>query len=161
MAEEAKVKLPIGEVVNWETIVADNFVAVVAVDKKKNIYFSKEWRIAWGKELIELPAGRYEGKTEKDVLKQARNELREEVGLDARKWEKILSCPFSSRDRRKINIFLATDLFESKKERDPAEIIEVVKMPFKKAYKLLSSGKILTNSYTVLGMALAKEKLRL
>jgi len=159
--ERKKIKLPTGKVVKWEDVISLDFVAIVALDKKKNIYLSKEWRSAWEREILQIPAGECKGKTEKEKLKQAQNELREEVNLGAKKWEKLVSCPFDARRRARAHIFLATDLFKSKKETEDSEIIEVVKMPFQKAYKLFLSGKTPTTSYTILGMALAKERLKL
>jgi ADP-ribose pyrophosphatase len=159
--EETKVKLPTRKIVKWERGRFPDFVAIVAVDSQKNIYLSKEWRVAWGKEILQIPAGGIEKENKKKMIKQARKELREEVGLDAKKLEKILTSPFAARWRQKVHIYLAQDLFESKKKSDQDEIIKVVKMPFQKAYKLFLSGKIPTTSYTILGMALAKEKLKI
>jgi len=157
--EKVKFKLPTGKIVKWERILSSDGVAIVAIDKQKNIYLTKEWRVAWEKEILELPAGQCEGKTEKEILEQARKELREEVGLDAKKWEKLVTCYHEARRRMKVHIYLATNLFKSRKFREGAEIIEVVKMPLQKAYKLFLSGKEPTTTYTLLGIVLAKEKL--
>lgn len=159
--EETIVRLTTGKVAKWERIIIPDGVVIVPIDKEKNIYLSKEWRVAWEKEILQLPAGQCNGKTKKEILKQARNELREEIGLDAKKWKKLITCGLSSRERGKIHIFLAQNLFDSKKAREDGEIIEVVKMPFKKAYQLLFRKKVLTTSYTLLGMVLAKEALKL
>lgn len=159
--ERVKLKLPTGKIVKWEVPIVADFVAIVPIDNRGNIYLVKEWRVAWGKEIIQIPAGGCGGNNEKAILKKARNELREEVGLDAKKWQKLLSCPVGPRMKLGAHLYLATDLFESKKEKEDTEIIEVIKMPFPKASKLFLSGKILTTSYTILGMLLAKEKLKL
>lgn len=158
--ESKKIKLPTGKKVEWENTVSSDFVAIVALDNKSNIYLSKEWRSAWEKEILQIPAGAIE-KNRKEIIKQARNELREEIGFDAKKWEKLVTVCFDARDKKRIHIFLAQDLFKSKKKADEDEIIKVVKMPFKKSYNFLLSGKKPTTSYTLLGVALAKEKLKL
>jgi len=159
--ERKKIKLSTGRVVEWENTISPDFVAIVAVDNKNNIYLSKEWRSAWEKEILQIPAGECKYKREKEILKQARNELREEIGLDAKKWQKLVTVPFSARDKKRTHVFLARDLFNSKKKLEKDEIIKVVKIPFKKAYKLFLSDKKPTTSYTLLGMALAKEKLKI
>jgi ADP-ribose pyrophosphatase len=159
--ERKKIKLPTGKVVEWENTVSPDFVAIVALDNKNNIYLSKEWRSAWEREILQIPAGECKYKKKREILKQARNELREEIGFDAKKWQKLVTVPFSARDKKRAHIFLAKDLFKSKKKPDKDEIIKAVKLPFKKAYKLFLSGKKPTTSYTLLGMALAKEKLNL
>ena len=159
--EQIEVKLPTGKIAKWENVIAGDAVAVVALDKNKNIYLSKEWRSAWQKEILQIPAGMCKYKTEKGILKQAHNELREEIGLDAKKWEKLITFLLSGRQRTKFHIFLAQDLYQSKKDPDEEEAIEVIKMPFIKACRVFLSGKIPTTSYTLVGVALAKEKLKL
>ncbi len=138
-----------------------DFVAIVPIDDKLNIYLSKEYRPAWETEIYQIPAGNIKKKGAKEFLKQAHNELREEVGLGAKRTEKILTCPIGGRINQKVTIYLAQDLFPSSKDPDPYEVIEVVKMPFMKAYRLFLEEKIPTTSYSLLGMALVKEKLRL
>ena len=160
--EGTKIKLPTGKIVEWESIIAADAVAVVALDKEKNIYLSKEWRPVWGRELLQIPAGVCEGKTEKAVLKQASNELREEIGLDAKKWEKFISFAILLEGKKQFSIFFWRRIYlNPKKQEDEGEIIKVVKMPFKKACNLFLSGKIPTTSYTLVGIALAKDKLKL
>jgi len=159
--ESVRLKLPTGKIVKQEKLTISDFVAIVPVDDYKNIYLVKEWRVAWGKEILQIPAGGCKGRTEKEILNQARNELREEIGFDAKKWQKLLTAPLSARIRVRGHLYLARDLFRSKKKGPEEEIIQVVKIPFKKAYKLLLSGKVLTTSYTLLVMTLAKEKLNL
>ncbi|MCJ7829685.1 ADP-ribose pyrophosphatase, partial [Patescibacteria group bacterium] len=87
--EEAKIRLSDGKIVRWETIIAPDAVVIVPIDKEKNIYLVKEWRATWEKEILQVPAGTCKGKTKKEILKQANNELREEVGLGAKKWKKL------------------------------------------------------------------------
>ena len=89
--EEEKIKLPDGKVLKWESIISSDAVAVVALDDKQNIYLSKEWRPVWEEEILQIPAGMCKGKTEKEILKQASNELREEIGVDAKKWQKLIT----------------------------------------------------------------------
>jgi ADP-ribose pyrophosphatase len=100
-------------------------------------------------------------KTASGALKQARYELREEIGLDAKKWQKLITYLSGGRQKSKIHIFLAQDLYLSSKRPDDGEIIEVVKMPFAQAYRDFLSGKIPTVGYTLVGLALAKERLKL
>ena len=160
--KDVKLKLPKIGIVNWQKIKVADGVAIVALDDKNNIYLVKEWRIAWGRDILEIPVGNCRlCRTEKERLRQARNELREEVGLDARKWEKLIISHISPRIKADMHIFLAKDLFKSEKEKEPGEFIKPVKMPFEKAYDDFMTGKILTTGYTILGMTIAKERLKL
>lgn len=159
--EELDIRLPDGRIGKWENVVSEDAVAIVALDKEKNIYLSKEWRSAWQRKIIQIPSGMCSSKIEKGILKQAHNELREEVGMDAKKWEKLVTFFLGGRHRAKVHIYLAQDLYKSAKKPDEYENIEVVKMPFAKACRDFLSGKILTTSYTIAGIALAKVKLKL
>lgn len=161
--ESFRLKLPTGKFVKWEVPKMADFVDIVPIDQKGNVYLVKEWRIAWKRDFYQIPAGSIKGNSnnEKVILNEARRELYEETGLVAKKWEKILTAPLSSRWKVKGNIYLVRDLTKKRQEPDNDEIIKVVKMPFAKAFKLLFSGKVLTSAYTLLAMALVKEKLRL
>jgi ADP-ribose pyrophosphatase len=108
-----------------------------------------------------IPAGGVrKNAKEKENIKQARNELREEIGFDAKKFVKLATVLNSARMRNVVHIYLATGLFKSPKEADSDEIIEVVKTPFKKAYEMFLTGKEKTTGYTMLALILAKEKLK-
>jgi 8-oxo-dGTP pyrophosphatase MutT (NUDIX family) len=137
--------------------VKSNSAMIVAVDNKNNIYLSKEWRPAWRRRIVTIPGGNIKGK---DIVKNARRELREEIGFDAKKIERLTTVLLGSKFKRKINIYLATELFESPKKPDADELIDIVKMPIKKACKMFSSGKEMTTAYTILGIILAMNKLR-
>jgi ADP-ribose pyrophosphatase len=159
----AKIKLPNEKIVNWNyNMWCNEGVAVVPIDDKNNIYLSKEWRPAWQKKIVVIPAGGVKiNVSEKEGIKQARNELREEIGLDAKKIEKLVTLLYGTRIKGKIHVYLATGLFKSFKRRDSDEIIEIIRMPFKRAYKMFLTGKEKTTGYTLLGMSLAKEKLKI
>jgi ADP-ribose pyrophosphatase len=158
-----KVKLPNGKTVCWNAIDWNgDAVSIIAVDNKKNVYFSKEWRNAWKKKITIIPAGAVKkNASERENLEQARNELREEIGFDAKKFVKLLTVLNSARMRNRVHMYLATGLYKSPKKPDDDEIIEVVKIPFKKAYKMFLSGKEETTGYTILSLILAKEKLKM
>jgi hypothetical protein len=57
-----KVKLPTGKVVKWEVPTMADFVDIVPIDKKGNVYFVKEWRVAWEKDVLRIPTGRVKEK---------------------------------------------------------------------------------------------------
>jgi len=157
-----KVKLPNGKIVNWHAVDwTQDSVAVIAVDNKNNVYFSREWRNAWKKKIMIIPSGGVrKNANEKDNIKQARNELREEIGFGAKKFVKLATLLNSARMRNIVHIYLATGLFKSPKEADFDEVIEIVKMPLKKAYEMFLTGKEKTTGYTMLALILAKEKLK-
>ena len=145
----AKVKLRNGKIVEWDYFGNADVVAVLPMDSNGNVYLVKEWRPAWRKDLIQIPAGHCLYKTEAGRLKQVHNELREETGMDAKKINKLVSFAPSARMNYKLHLYLALDLFPSQKAPDEDEFIEVIKLPFKKAYKMFVQDWNLTTSSTI------------
>lgn len=155
----AKVKLPNGKIVEWDYFGNSDVVAILPVDDQGNVFLVKEWRPAFRKDITQIPAGHCPYKTEAGRVKQAHNELREETGMDAKKLKKLVSYAPSARMNYKVYLYLAQDLFSSYKDPDDDELIDVVKMPFKKAYKMYVSDNKLTTSSTITALVLAKDSL--
>ena len=151
----AKVKLPNGKEVEWDYFGNQDVVAVLPVDSKGNVYLVKEWRPAWRNYVMQIPAGHCPYKTESGRLKQVHNELREETGMDSKKLKKLVSYAPSARMNYKVYLYLAQDLFPSYKDPDDDELIEVVKIPFKKAYKMFVEDWKLTTSSTIIALVLS------
>jgi ADP-ribose pyrophosphatase len=160
LVKGAKLKFPNGNVANWEYIDHPDVVAILPIDKAGNVYLVREWRLPWKREVLSIPAGVCNGRTARAKLVQARNELREETGMDAKHIKKLTSFYAAASIRLNFNVYLATGLFPSFKEPDENEFIQVVKMPFAKAYKLFLTGKETTTSSTLIAFSLAKEILK-
>lgn len=136
--KEEKVIRPDGNEGIFGTIDYGKGVCIVALTKKKEIYLVKEFCYAINELGIMLPTGGVDaGETS---LVAAKRELREETGVVAKKWKKlglvhpltmILSCPHE--------LFLVTDL--EKFEKEEAEL-ELIKVPFEKAFMMVLDGKI-------------------
>lgn len=157
---EAKVGLPDGNEVLWDYFGNQDVVAVLPVDKDGNVYFAKEWRPAWRKDITQIPAGHCPYKTEAGRIKQVHNELREEIGLDAKNLKKLISYAPSARMNYQVYLYLAQGLFPSYKDPDDDELIEVVKMPYNKAYQMYVLDNKLTTSSTILSLVMAKDLIR-
>ena len=156
----SEIELPDGKIVEWDWVDNSNVVAIVPIDEKGNIYLCKEWRPAWKTEVTQIPAGGCNAQDEDGRIKQAHNELREEIGMDAKKLEKLITYYGGGRMNYVIHVYFATGLFPSKKDPDEGEIIEVIKMPFEKAFdKFIKMGEPTFGS-TVIGLLMAKDKLR-
>lgn len=153
----ATVRLKNGKVIEWDYFGNADVVAILPVDNDGNVYFCKEWRPAWKKDLVQLPAGHCSAKTEKGRLKQAHNELREEIGMDAKILKKLIVYAPSARMNYAVHLYLARGLFQFAKDPDEDEFIEVVKIPFKKAYQRFVVDWKLTTSSTMMGLILAKD----
>lgn len=148
-----------GEKYYWEYIIGGDAVIVVPVDGK-DVYLVKEYREPWKRVITTVVAGGCKYKTESGRLKQARNELREEIGMDAKKIVKLTQVMHGSRSISTHHIYLATGLFPSPKKPDDGEIIEVEKMLIKKAYKHFLNNEPTTTG-CLLAIKLAMEKLKI
>ena len=101
----------------------------------------KNWRIAVGQTLIELPAGTLEPPEPPE--KTAERELIEETGFRARKIE-CLHAFFLSPGilDEKMHLYLATGLTAGEAAREEGEEIENWLVPFDEAVRLVLRGEI-------------------
>lgn len=136
-----KVELENGEISFREIVHHSGGVCVLPIDEDGNIYFVKQFRYPYKAVLLEVPAGkREEGE---DPLTCGARELKEEIGASA---EKIVSLgklyPTVAYDTEIIYMYLATGLSFGDTHLDNGEFIDIVKMPFEKAYKMVLDDEI-------------------
>ncbi len=123
-------------------------VAVVAVDRAERIALVRQFRLAAGTSLLEIPAGTLdvdEAGLVEDPDEAARRELEEETGLRARSWRRLgafWTAPGFATER--MHLYLATDL-EVAADRlgpDADERLEVVWLPYAEALEAALAGEI-------------------
>jgi ADP-ribose pyrophosphatase len=118
-----------GGEVEREVVGHPGAVAVVAHDGER-LYLVEQAREAVGEPaLLELPAGKLDDDGEDD-LETAKRELAEEIGKGARSWQKLTtfySSPGFTDER--VHVYLATDLYEERREAAEDERIEVRAVP--------------------------------
>ena len=131
-------------------------VAILPVHDDGRVVLIRQYRCAYEGQVIELPAGRIDqGET---ALRAAKRELREEVSLGARTWERLLRIlPSPGFCDETVTIYRATGFFASTAEPDPDERIEIVDMPLPAALALVASGRI-EDAKTVVALLLEKER---
>ncbi len=117
-------------------------VAVLPVLDSGEVILVEQYRYPVGEATFEIPAGKmHRGKD--SPLKRAKAELREETGYTARKIEKLTTfwpcCAFSS---EALHLYIATGLVPGKAQPDEDEFLNMHKVPFAKAYKMVADGKI-------------------
>jgi len=125
-------------------------VAIVALDSDGQILLVRQWRVAVGAALLEIPAGTLDvdaatGTTE-DPDAAAARELEEETGFRAGRWERLGSfwtAPGFATEL--MHLYLATDLRPAEADRvgpDEDEHLELERMPWADAVAAADRGEI-------------------
>ena len=106
------------------------------------VYLVQQYRYPVGKVTLEIPAGKRE-KTQ-TYLACARAELKQEAGLTARKIKEVMVFnPSNAFSNEELHLFIATGLTRGKDAPDEDEFINLKKIKFETAYKMIEKGQIL------------------
>jgi len=135
------VKLPDGQTSQREIITHPGAVAIVALDEAKNVLMVRQYRLAAGRVMLEIPAGTLEPNEAPIVC--AERELQEETGYKPQNLTPIggiFVAPGYTTEY--IHLFRASDLIESRLEMDSDEFIEVIKIPLSQALDMVDKGEI-------------------
>src|SRR5437667_12198334 len=119
----------------------------------------RQYRHPAGLYLLELPAGTLD--SQEPPAAGAARELEEELGLVAGKLEKL--CEFFISPgfcEEKMVLYLATDLTETAQRPEDDEVIEVVRLPIKRALQMITDGEI-EDAKTIIGLMLAAPRIGL
>ena len=129
-------------------------VGIVPIDDEGNIYLVGQYRFPLDAFSWEIPEGG--SPYDEDPLSSAKRELKEETGIEARNWQKLLDIHLSNSVSDEIgHIYLATGLSYTDAEPEETEEIHVKKLPFDEAYQMLLNGEI-TDSLTIAGLLRTK-----
>jgi len=134
----------------------DDIVAMVPISRKGHVYMVNEWRPSYRKVIMQIPAGKCPYTTEAGRLRQARNELREEIGMDSRNIRKLGSMMVAASLKTNIHVYLARDLFKSEKAPDEHEHLQVVEVKIDDAINSFLRGEN-TPQYSIAALMLAKK----
>jgi ADP-ribose pyrophosphatase len=136
-----QVNLPNGEQAKREIVQHPGAVAIVAMDAKGDVLLVRQFRLAAGRVLSEIPAGTLN--VGEDPHECAVRELQEETGYKPNKLESlggIYVAPGYTTEY--IHLYLATDLVESKLAEDEDEFLQVDHVPFKEVLAMIERGEI-------------------
>ncbi|MCD8095662.1 MAG: NUDIX hydrolase [Ruminococcus sp.] len=116
-------------------------VCVLALDDEENVYLVKQFRYPFKKALYELPAGKLE--EGESHLECGIRELKEETGATAQSIE-YLGCiyPTVAYDTEIIHMYLARGLSFGEQSLDEGEFLDVIKLPFERAFEMAMSGEL-------------------
>ena len=135
------VVLPNGSSVDLDIVRHPGASAVVPFASDDEVILIRQYRYATGGDLWEVPAGKLD--PGEDPTACAHRELEEEAGQRAGRLEPLgpmwASPGFTD---EKIHLFAAFDLTEVPQRLEADEVIELERMPFRRALDMVWSGEI-------------------
>lgn len=152
---EVVVESPEGERLDREVIRHPGAVAALPLHDDGTVTLVRQYRVAVGASLWEIPAGLRDVDGE-PTIETARRELVEEAGLAAAELRYLTTFHNSPGCcNETVEIFLATGLTEVPDDRQGAEEshMAVERMPLGDALAMVSDGRI-TDAKTVIGLLL-------
>jgi ADP-ribose pyrophosphatase len=133
---------------------------ILCVFENNDILLVKQYRHPFGKEVIELPAGKLD--KNENPLVCAQRELREETGYAANQWSKLTSLYTTPGFCNEIlHIFLAQDVFPHKLGNALEEgeaSIQVMRIQITDAIAMIEREEIIDGK-TITGILLGARKL--
>ncbi len=140
-----------GRTVDFEVVEYAPAVTILPITPEGKVVFTRQYRHALGRTILELPAGKCDH-GEEEALEAARRELAEETGYQARSWEFLLSyyvAPGYSTER--MSFWIARDLVPGEQRLDPDELIEVEEIPEEDTLAMLLAGQF-EDAKTIIGL---------
>ena len=157
--EHWRAVVPDGRVALREIVSHAGASAIVPVDENGFVTLVWQYRIAMGRHLLEIPAGKRDD-PEEDFLSCAKRELKEETGLTANDWIPLTAIDTSPGFlTERIGLFLAMGLSEGDANPDEDEYLQIKKMPLSEAVSWVMKGRI-TDAKTIAGLLMASEYVR-
>ena len=133
-------------------------IGVVTLDARGNTVLVGQWRYALGRYSWEIPEGGCPRDT--DPLLSARRELREETGLSAKRWTKLLELDMSNSVTDETGVvYLAEDLSQGTAEPEDTEDLAVRTVALGEAVAMATSGEI-RDALSIMGLLAAERHLR-
>jgi len=130
-------------------------IGILPLDEELNTWLVGQYRFPLNQYSWEIPEGG--GALDVDPLESARRELLEETGLVAAEWSPLLDMHLSNSVTDEFGtVFLARGLQQQTAQPEETEQLQVKKLSFEEAYKMVEQGTI-TDSMSV--AAILKVKL--
>jgi 8-oxo-dGTP pyrophosphatase MutT (NUDIX family) len=148
-----------GKGIYGKVLFKNKAIGIIPIDSHGNTWLVGQYRYTLNEYSWEIPMGG--GDRNHDPLDSARRELKEETGLIASTWTKIMRIHTSNSVTDEEGfIYLAQDLEEGETEFDETEVLEIRKLPFAEALKMVMEGNI-TDAISVAGILKAARLLNL
>lgn len=135
------VELPNGRTSTREIVNHPGGVGILALDENNNVLVVRQYRYAFGRTLLEIPAGKLE--KGEDPYQAAMRELKEETGATCEKLQSLGEIfPTPGYCDEIIRLYLARNLSWGEMHLDEDEFLTVSRMPFQELVDKILSGEI-------------------
>ena len=116
-------------------------IGILPLDEDNNTWIVGQYRYTLDEYSWEIPEGG--GPLSEDPLAAAKRELKEETGLVAKSWTKILDMNTSNSVTDEVGLaFVAKELIQEEAEPEECEDLKIRKLPFNELYEMLMRGEI-------------------
>lgn len=134
-------------------------MGIIPIDQDGNTWLIGQYRYTIDEYSWEIPMGG--GLLEVDMLESAKRELKEETGLSASKWTKLMRIHTSNSVTDEEGfVYLAQDLVQGDTEFEETEVLKIKKLPFSEAIEMVMNGAI-TDAISIAGILKASRILDL
>ena len=141
-----------------EIVEHDGGVTVIPVDADGNVYCVRQFRYAFGRSIIETPAGKLE--KGEDPFQCAVRELSEETGFKAEKYVYLGEFyPSPGYCHEKLYAYLAMDLTKGEAHLDEGEYLDVVKFSLDELVEMVMNNE-LEDAKTIIAILKADKYLK-
>jgi 8-oxo-dGTP pyrophosphatase MutT (NUDIX family) len=118
MASHYRLRMPDGKLIERDIVERPESVLVLPVSQERNVMLIEEYDLGAGAWQLTLPGGKVIDSTPEGILKLAQDELREETGFRAGRFEKLLDLnSHPGYIAHKVHLLIASEL-----EWDPLEM---------------------------------------
>lgn len=144
-----QVRKPDGSPGSYATVRLKSGVAVLAVDGNGLVYLVKQFRYALGKDSVEVISGGIDGG--EPPAEAVRREAEEEAGIVAGSWTDLGRIDLdTSIVKGPVYLFLARELQFRETHRDATEQLEILKVPYAEALRMVQDSVITHSASCVL-----------
>lgn len=138
---EDKVLQPDGKPGSYATIEIKPGIAILPIDRDRNVYLTRQFRYALGQDSIEVVCGAIDNN--EPPLTAAKREIEEEIGIKA---EELIELGFFDLDTSivhcPVHLFLTQKFTFTEPHQDGTERIETVYLSLEQAVEMVMNSQI-------------------